>query len=396
MKQSYPSAVSLRIILLGLFLIPINCYWLVISRQPYQSQSIPTLISPFFNVVFILIIVILLNRMLIRFAPSTSLTQGELIALYIMLSLTSAIQSFQMMQTLVPLMEYPFRAATPENDWRILFVKYIPSWLSVSDKGVLQSYYRGESTLYFDRHIRAWLMPSLWWSAFVVMLVLVMGYITMLFRRPWVEHERLSYPIIQLPLEITNPKTPIFRNRLLWIGFCISGGLAVMNGFASLHPAVPRIPIHPFDNNLTRYMTSKPWNAINRLPLGVMFPVIGLAFFMPLDMSFSCAFFFILSKAQRVVAEVFGAQYVAYSEYLVFLNQQSFGALVGIALIAIWTNRRHFRSILGGSSNPNAGEPLSYRQAGLGIALGIGFMTFFCGKRAWRSGSASLFSCSIT
>ena len=76
----------------------------------------------------------------------------------------------------------------------------------------------------------------------------------MFFRRPWVEHEKLSYPIIQLPLEITDTKTSIFGNRLLWIGFCISGGMALINGLASLYPALPRIRIHPWDNNLILFL----------------------------------------------------------------------------------------------------------------------------------------------
>ena len=77
-----------------------------------------------------------------------------------MLSLTSAIQSFQMMQTLLPVMEYPFRFATPENDWENLFAKYIPSWLSVSNKSILQPYYEGESTLYIGKHIKLWVIRN--------------------------------------------------------------------------------------------------------------------------------------------------------------------------------------------------------------------------------------------
>ena len=98
----------------------------------------------------------------------------------------------------------------------------------MSDKGVLQTYFRGESTLYVEQHIEPWLIPALCWSAFVVMLVMVMGAIAVLFRRPWVENERLSYPIIQLPLELTNPRTPILEEstvvawiRHLW-GNCVA------------------------------------------------------------------------------------------------------------------------------------------------------------------------------
>ena len=288
------------------------------------------------------------------------------------------------MQTLVPTLEYPFTYATAENDWKTLFMRYIPSWLSVSDASVLQPYNKGESTLYIDKHVEAWLTPSLWWSAFVVILVLVMGYVAIFFRRPWVEHERLSYPIIQLPLEITNPRTSIFRDRLLWLGICISGGMAAINGLASLYPFFPRVPIHPFDFNLTQYITSKPWNAIGWVPVGVIFSAVGLAFFMPLDMAFSCVFFYILGKVQRIVVEVLGARRVAGTDYLISLNQQSFGALMGIALVAIWVNRRYFISLFRGSQNASADESLSYGKAGLGIVLGIGFMTLFL----WKAGMA--------
>ena len=282
-------------------------------------------------------------------------------------------------------MEHTATFATPENDWENLFGHYIPPWLSVADKGVLRSYYEGESTLYTTKHIRGWLVPSLWWSAFVVMLVLVMGYITVFFRRPWVEHEKLSYPTIQLPLEMTQIAAPIFKDRLLWIGFGISGGLALINGLASLYPGVPTIRIHPYHNDLGRYISSKPWNAIGILPVGVLFPVVGLAFFMPLDMSLSCFVFYVFAKSQRVAVAGLGLRSMASSTYLVDLNQQSFGALAGVAAVALWVNRKHLFGILRGRSRDSSGgEPLSYRNSALGVLLGVGFLVLFL----WKAGMA--------
>ena len=83
---SLPSIVSARAVWMGLISIPINAYWLVISRQPYQYQSVPTIISPFFNVIFIIGVLLLLNLPLRKFAPQLALTQGELITVYIMLT----------------------------------------------------------------------------------------------------------------------------------------------------------------------------------------------------------------------------------------------------------------------------------------------------------------------
>ena len=144
---------SARATVLGSILIPINCYWLIISRQPYQYQPIPTIISPFFNVIFILLLLVIFNRVLARFSPRSILTREELIIIYVMLSVASAIQSFQMMQTLTTMMEVPFRRATVENDWKNLFGKYIPNWLSVSNKKSVMAYYQGDSTFYHWPHI---------------------------------------------------------------------------------------------------------------------------------------------------------------------------------------------------------------------------------------------------
>ncbi len=377
---SLPSVVSARAVWLGLILIPIDAHWLVISRQPYQYQSVPTIISPFFNVIFIIGVLLLLNIPLRKFAPQLALTQGELITVYVMLSLTSAIQSFQMMQTLTTIMEVPFRHATPENEWRELFWRHIPSWLSVSDKHVLDEYYKGESTLYIDKHINSWLAPCLWWSAFVVVLVFVMICINVIVRRAWVENEKLSYPIIQLPLEMTDSTLAIFKNRGLWIGVGISGGVALINGLGWIFPTIPSIKWIPYYHNLGAYFTSSPWNAIGGIPTGIILPMVGLSFFMPLEMSFSCWIFYWFWKIQKMLVVTMGFQFVAGS-YSIVQIQQSFGALLGIVSVALWSNRRHltaiFKRMLGGSILDDSHEPMRYKTAFIGTVGGICFLTFF-------------------
>jgi len=378
----------LRAIVLGALLIPINCYWLVISRQPYQYQPIPTIISPFFNVIFILLLLVIANRLLARFSPKMAMTQGELIVVYVMLSVTSAIQSFQMMQTLTTMMEVPFRRATIENDWKNLFGRYIPSWLSVSDKRVIDAYYQGDSTLYTPQHLHSWLKPALWWSGFVIMLVFVMQCITLYVRNSWVEQERLSYPIIQLPLFMTNqPSLESSRGKIsvqtgLWFGLGISGGIALINGLAELLPTIPTIKIHPRHHNLARYITTQPWRSMGGVNVGIISPVAGLAFFMPLDMSISCVFFFFVSKAQRIVAVTLGARQVAYSQYLVTLNQQSFGALAGIAVTALWVGRK--LSLSNDQRPPKTGQPILSQPnlAILGSLIGIFGLSIFM----WKAG----------
>jgi hypothetical protein len=122
-------------------------------------------------------------------------------------------------------------------------------------------------------------------------------------RSQWIAKEKLSYPIAQLPIEMT--KSGFFNQKLLWIGFSVVALIQILNGLHFLFPFVPRIPLK-ISNFGSTVFTTKPWNAIGWLPLFFYPWVIGLTFFVPLDLSFSVWFFFLLTKSQLVIGLVFG------------------------------------------------------------------------------------------
>ena len=63
---------------------------------------------------------------------------------YVMLCLASTIAGHGFMQMLIPIITHPFWFATPENEWKALFWRYIPSWMGVDELSVLKGYYRPE------------------------------------------------------------------------------------------------------------------------------------------------------------------------------------------------------------------------------------------------------------
>ncbi len=91
----------------------------------------------------------------------------------------------------------------------------------MSDKSVLRGYYEGDSTLYTIQHLRTWMTPVLWWTGFLVVLLFLQLGINVVVRKQWTEKEKLSYPTIQLPLEMTNPASGLFSKKLMWVGFAI-------------------------------------------------------------------------------------------------------------------------------------------------------------------------------
>ena len=149
MNSMSPEKSSLRKrgICLGLVLIPINNWWLI-QMEGFRYSGHPTTAPLFFNVIFLLLQLILLNRLLTRFTPRVVLSRAELLTLYVMLSIASAISGHNQLIGLAPILGYPFWFATPENEWVTLFFSHIPRWLAVSDKSVLRGDYQGESSFF--------------------------------------------------------------------------------------------------------------------------------------------------------------------------------------------------------------------------------------------------------
>ncbi len=374
--EKYLSGVTLRAIVVALILIPLNNYWIFLT-EIVRYAGHPTTISLFYNAVFILLLLVGLNMLLRRFAPSHVFSQGELLTIYIMINLASALAGHDMIQVLIPGLTHPFKFATPENKWAALFLDFVPRWLSVSDENALNAFYQGASSFYARKILLIWAVPVLMWTLFIITLLFVMLCLTVLLRKQWTEREKLTYPLVQLPLDLSSEKTSFFRNRLLWIGIGIAVAIDLIQGLHVLYPSVPGLSIKGI--NLRHYITSAPWTAVGWLPVSFYPFAIGLGTLLPLDLSFSSWFFYLFWKTQLVTAAAFGWNQIPRFPYV---NEQSFGAYMGICLFAIWASRKHIANVLvhlytGEGDVDDAGEPLSYRTAAIGAGVGtIALMLF--------------------
>jgi hypothetical protein len=377
MKQNSKSrGVTLRAIMLSLALIPINNYWILYMETGVWWMQYPTTMSMFFNAVFILFVLACLNLAAKKWLARWAFSQGELLTVYVMLNLASAVCATDMIQVLMPMLGHPFWFASPENEWEELFWRYLPRWLMVSDKSVLTDYYNGDSTFYAAYKIKAWLSPVLWWTGFFFALLFVMLCINVLVRRQWTEREKLAYPIAQLPYEFTieGGQAAFFKDRLFWLAFGIVGVIDLINSLNYFIPAVPKLVIR---TNLSIFFTEKPWNAIGWTPFAFYPFIIGLGYFMPLDLSFSCWFFYLFRKSQMVLSSILGLRSLPGFPYD---REQSLGAYIGLSLFALWASRNHIKGILKAAlfrSEDDKAEPLRYRTALLGILGGIAFIVFF-------------------
>ena len=177
-----------------------------------------------------------------------------------------------------------------------MFGGFQPDWLAVKDMRALAGYYGGNSTLYSAVALRAWMIPVACWSACILAMCLVMMCLSILVRRQWVERERLTYPIVELPLQMTAPGGALWRNRLFWMGFALAAGIDLLNGLHYIWPNIPEIIVKHQD--MKPFIVNKPWNAVDWFPISYYPFAIGLGYLLPVDLLFSCWFFYLFWKGR--------------------------------------------------------------------------------------------------
>lgn len=379
--QTHARMVTLRAVGIAMALMPLNAWW-IIRMEVIRYAGHPTTISLFFNVVFVLAVLLLLNGVVRRIRPHWALEPGEMLTVYIMLALSSALCGHDMIEVLTPSLAHVHYFARPENGWQTDIIPYLPSWLTVGNAQAQREFYLGTSSLYTANNLRAWGVPVFFWTLFISLLGFMMLCLNTLLRRQWTESEKLSYPLVMLPLEMVNPKTQLFKSRLFWMGAAIAAILEIWNGLAYLYPSIPSLPLRMAGpgQDLGTYMTSRPWNAIGSTPMALYPFGIGLGMLLPVDLLFSAWFFSWVFRMERV----FGAA-TGYSDIpgFPYVDEQSFGAYIGLAVFALWTSRAHFIKIWNGLFDKrvdlnDADEPIPYRWAVGGLAAGSIAVFAFC------------------
>ncbi|MDE2126340.1 MAG: hypothetical protein KGJ62_07105 [Armatimonadetes bacterium] len=377
--------------LLGTLLIFVNCYWIIEVEGIWHTNH-ATAMSLFWNTVFFLLLMVLVNIFVLkRFFPRKAFTQGELITCYVMMTIGSALAGHDSLQLGIPAVEgFPvwFQHEQPSLGWDA-FTRYFPKWAMVKDINVLRPLYEGlgSQLLYTRAAWDAWAAPVAIWCLFILALGTVMICLNVILRKQWMDNERLSYPIIQLPMALSEGggRLEFFRNRPLWIGIALAASLDLYNGIATLYHTLPLIVVRHDapGRDLGALFTAPPWNAVGWLPLPLYPFLIALGYFLPLDLSFSIWFFFLFKKALLVLAAAIGTQPGQLSSFP-YLGQQAFGAWFAIVVASLWTARHHLHAVWVKAVHPASSqlsdhdEPLSYRTALIGIAAGGLFLTWFC------------------
>jgi hypothetical protein len=242
-------------------LIVVNAVWVTMVEVRYymlDGSSLPLFITP----IFLLLVLVLANLALRRLLPRIALRQEEMLTAYLMAVVSNTFAGHDMLQNFFGSVTHPYHFARPENNWQDLFLRSLPPSLFVTDPQALDAWYRGNVGA--DRaagYLVHWTVPLVLWGVFFLVLVFLFGCITVLVRRAWTENERLAFPIIQLPLALTEPSAALLRSGRMWMGFSVAFLIGSVNGIHELYPSVPNAPwIKLYD--VGQFFTVQPLEAI--------------------------------------------------------------------------------------------------------------------------------------
>ena len=371
--------ISIKSILFGLLLMPLCVYLVALEEMIWHSLHWSSMSLPQISV-FFLFVLIVVNKIASRILCKELFSRSELLMIYVIISTTLAFTAHDNMVCLMGVLPHATFFATAENDWINLFYQYLPDWLVIRDDKTAYYFYKGESAFWSTGFYRFWIKPAIAWSFLISLLFFMLLCISTILRKQWIESERLAYPIIQIPLEMTDSTSGFFQNRVMWIGFSVAGAISFINGLSFIYPNIPRFPIKEANYDLSNYFTHAPWNSLGTMPLRFYPFLIGLSFLIPLDLTFSTWFFYLFRKLERLIGATMGWNIPKYP----FFGEQATGAMIGLCLTAIYLGRWHlvevFRKVIGlDSTLDDKDEPMGYRTAVLSFLGGMVVLMIFCG-----------------
>ena len=322
---------------------------------------------------------------------SLALNRSELILVYGMMLIVSALCTMGMSEQLPGMINALFYYASPENQWAERLFPLIDRRIVVDDGAGNVLFYEGVGE--GDIPYGAWVEPLLWWAVFLLALYVSMVSIVVILRRQWMERERLAYPVVQVGLAMVRGEQQdrlvnrFFRNPSMWLGWSIPM-------FVGLLAALPSYGINFPRPTLT-------WSAslfgAQTLYMKVNFVVLGFSYLIHTHLALGIWVFHLVGKCEKAFFQVAG---ITPQQTIIFgvggfplLGYQGTGALIAMVLVGLWLGREHLKAVVLKAAGlaphvDDSDEIMSYRGAVAGAAGGVLVMVVWLrimGTPAWIS-----------
>ena len=389
-------------ILLSALIAFLNCYLLLVK----SVSTVGGIQMPFGAVFALLFLILFINgpvRLLHRAAPILSkvipvFSAPELLTIYVMSMFAGLVSTAGCDNQFMTYGPSLFYFHTPENKWAELLYRYVPSWFAPSwnghtySKDVIDPLFLG-GVPWSKIPWSAWIPVLSGWSIFLLLQYSTLFFVSLLFRKQWIEREALAFPLVQLPLQMVEVEKNALRptagafwlNGMMWLGFLLAFSMHFLTGMSINYPGFwPTVAVNQY-NAIWISFPDAPWNALGTLRACLYLGGIGIAFLLTREVSFSFWFFFLFSKFQLVFAQMIGIPTVGLpnvglSSQPAFLIYQGAGGWTMMALMLVWMARDYLKLVFVeafGKNRTAEDEPFSART------MVFGFILSFAGLIAW-------------
>lgn len=325
-------------------------------------------------VVALLFVLILGNKLVRRVNPRWALRPAEIAVTHAMMVLASMIASRGVMERLLTTLVGVRYYENDANRWAETFFPHLKSWMvpwtpGAGEAPVVRYFYEGLPAG-VPVPWAAWLGPLTKWLGLYLLVFGAFLCLATLLYRQWSRHEKLTFPLVALPLEMMEATggESFWRSRLMWTGVGVAVFLFGMNG---LHEIWPVFPTFKLQHPLNPFLRQRPWNASGYFVLFLSPAATGLFYLLPTELLFSLWSLFLFSVVQQIVANAF-----AHPNPAVVTRYETAGAYLFLVGYWLWAGRAHFRQVLrrtfGAAGVDDQAELMPYRLAVIGLVVCLG------------------------
>lgn len=397
--EAAAGGVTPRVIVFSLALAVVFGYFIPIVDYKCQNTFMGAAHLPAAAVAVLLLLLLVINPLLHLVSARLRFTRNETLTVYITCLFSALVPGRGSENFFVPNILASFYFANAENKWLSYLQPYIKPWFTPAitatgqyNKKVVEAWYTG---LRSGAHIPwdAWILPLIAWGLIIFAVHFMHGCLGIMLRAQWGEREALAFPLLRLPLELTEDmdhrdaaaRAPrFFRNPLMWIGFIIAVYIEMVNGLNFYFPQVPQFPLSIPTGPL---LVDAPWNQIGGLTIQIFPTVVGITYLLTSEVSFSLWFVYLFTKIELIIAYYLGFMPNSMPTPLWtrgwakgMIGYQQFGSYFAYVALVLWIGREHFAHIIRRAFGRDAAgaeelsEPVSYPAAFWGFVVAFSFI----------------------
>ncbi len=373
------SAISVRAFVLALVLIigftVAGCFSLFLRYELIGTGYLPR------GAISVLLLLVIINPLLRRISQRLALRRTELLLIFLMLMVMAAVPGQEYGQHVyLNILGTVYYAepgiADPDLYLNDLSPLLVPS-LNREDqviRGAYEGLRPGQPVPYGQ-----WVRPLAFWTPFFLALYFLIICYAGIFSPRWEEHERLLFPLTQVPVELTEAEpghiAPLLKDRMLWLCFGFSTVLFTVKLLHQYFPVIPDIDLQRTGGVL---FGSGPGTAFDRLPMHIYPEMIGIAYLLTSEVGFSLWFFFLFRRLQQFIRIAVGLD-TGHGEFFRF---QTIGGYAVLGVAVLWASRAYLRGVWRAAIGRESQETLTgrqpYRVAVFGFIASMLFIWWWC------------------